>query len=99
MSRISIDTVEIGVLAAAIETLKENIDPSVPDIDQGKNCGQTIEELMQLLKKVRETKSELKTLMEDTVQFLKNTQVRFDDADKESAVTLLTDMGVIKENT
>lgn len=96
MAKIKINTVEIGVLAAAVERLKEEIDPSVPNLDQGSSCGQTVTELVNMQRKVRETKIELKALMEDTVQFLNNTQVRFDDADRATAADLLADMGVIK---
>lgn len=91
MSVIKIDTAEIGVLAASIEVLKENIDETEPSCDLGVNCGNAMNELQKVAEMMRETKRELKRLMEATVSFLDKTKIRFDEADKETAIQWLTD--------
>lgn len=95
MSNIKVDTAEIGVLAAAIEVIKENIDETQPTCDLGMNCGAAMNALQEIAKMMRESKKELKALMESTVSFLDKTKIKFDDADKATATQWLIDIKAI----
>ena len=97
MVTLKIDTVEIGVLAAAIDTLKENINTSNMTWNSGNCCGNTVDEIMNLIEQLKCAKVELKNLMEATVNFLNSVQITFDAADKREASSLLVNAGIGKK--
>lgn len=94
MAKFKVDTAETGVLVAAMETLNNNFDPTVPILEACSSCGGAIEEMQLLYKNVETTKKGLKDLMEKTIAYLKSVQLTYDEADRTEAELLLKEMGI-----
>lgn len=98
MASFKVDTEQLSIMVASLEVVTSDFETrmtSWPDVGESK--GETAKALEEIGGQLQKTKEALKHLMEQTCAFLKEVGMTYDESDRNEAINMLQEQGVIKE--